>query len=361
MKCRKTQSRCYHSHQQLTLYRQTMHDFSPATLSAESDTWQPDARGRWREYRLPVSPDLQRFWMVAASPLLTGSSDTQRTPTNFTPNSITKIKFLGLFCYPRYMHKASRRKIIHTDNTIPHTDCGAATPSMLTDRRSIAPTQRHQNQPQVRTQSPLACVNGAVSSTSPASGSVNAAAFMLLNPRSLNNKALLIHDIITDRKTDFLCLTETWQHQQDFLTLNQVTPSKLGLHPEAPLQWLWWWAGSHTSSRHPALQKPPPPSCLSCLNYSPLSALYLHLHSCLVISTSMWTPPAAPLPLNSCHSWTASTSHSMLKVQPMSKATHWIWCAPLAQLPPIYNAWTSLFLTTMLSSSLFLSLCPSSA
>ena len=93
-------------------------------------------------------------------------------------------------------------------------------PSMLTDRRSIAPAQRHLNQPQVRTLSylrPLAFVNGAVSSTSPASASVNnTTAFMLLNPHSLNNKGLLIHDIITDRKIDFLCLTETWQHQQDF-------------------------------------------------------------------------------------------------------------------------------------------------
>ena len=42
--------------------------------------------------------------------------------------------------------------------------------------------------------------------------------------RSLNNKALLINDIITDRKLDFLCLTETWQNQQDFIALNQATP-----------------------------------------------------------------------------------------------------------------------------------------
>ena len=62
---------------------------------------------------------------------------------NFTPNSIAKIKFLGLLRCQRYMHRASRCKFIHTDNTIPlHADCGAAIPSMLTDRPSIALAQR---------------------------------------------------------------------------------------------------------------------------------------------------------------------------------------------------------------------------
>ena len=97
----------------------------------------------------------------------------------------------------------------------------------------------------------------------------------------------------------------------------------------------WLGMHSHRLSSYTALQKPRRPSCLSCLSYSPPSAPYLHLHSCLVISTSMFMPPAAPLPLNSCHSWIASTSHSMLKVTPMSKATHWTWCAQLAELPPI--------------------------
>ena len=120
---------------------------------------------------------------------------------NFSPNSITGIKSLGLLRCPRYMHRASRRKFM-TDNVFPcSADSGAAIPSMLTDRCSIALAQCHLNQPKVRTLSylrPLACMNGAVSSTSTAFASVNnTATFMLLNPCSLNNKELLIHDIIT--------------------------------------------------------------------------------------------------------------------------------------------------------------------
>ena len=40
---------------------------------------------------------------------------------------------------------------------------------------------------------------------------------MLLNTRSLNNKALLIYDIILDKKLNFLCVKETWKSQQDFV------------------------------------------------------------------------------------------------------------------------------------------------
>lgn len=47
-----------------------------------------------------------------------------------------------------------------------------------------------------------------ISPPSPQSAS-SAASFMLLITRSLNNNALLIHNIITDRKLDLLCLTKT--------------------------------------------------------------------------------------------------------------------------------------------------------
>ena len=65
---------------------------------------------------------------------------------NFTLNSIAEIQFLGLLRHARYMHRASRRKLIYMDNAIPcSADCGAEIPSVMTDRRSIAPAQRHQN------------------------------------------------------------------------------------------------------------------------------------------------------------------------------------------------------------------------
>ena len=274
---------------------------------------------------------------------------------NFTPNSIARIKSLGLLRRPRYMHRGSKHKFI-TDNAIPcSADRGAAIPSMLTDRRSIAPAQPHLNQPQVRTLSylrPLACVNGAVSSTCPASASVNnTAAFMLLNSRSLNNKALLIHDIITDRKIDFLCLTESWQHQQDFFTLNQATPpgyvyiqkprskgrgggpavihradtlvKQLPVLNVTSFECAAFSLAGHTQLQVVLIYRPPTASSTFMSELSELlTSICTMCTSTLLLGDFNIHPPAAPLPLNSCHSWIASTSHSMLKVPPMSKATH---------------------------------------
>ncbi|KAG1953756.1 hypothetical protein F2P79_009272 [Pimephales promelas] len=128
--------------------------------------------------------------------------------------SLVIIKSLHLLRRPPYVHRAVRHKLVYVDTsqTIPVV-------RSITTRR-----QRHQNEPRIHLLN-LQPVEQAADATSHANSSVlKSVSFMLLNTRSLNNKAPLIHDIITDRKLDFLCLTETWQNQMDLIALNQATP-----------------------------------------------------------------------------------------------------------------------------------------
>ncbi len=49
------------------------------------------------------------------------------------------------------------------------------------------------------------------------------------NARSVNNKAVILSDIIVEKKLDILCLVETWHKQSDGLLFNELTPAGYGL------------------------------------------------------------------------------------------------------------------------------------
>ncbi len=51
----------------------------------------------------------------------------------------------------------------------------------------------------------------------------------LLSAQSVNNKAVLLSDIIIEEKLDLVCFTETWLKQCDGLLFNEFTPTGYGL------------------------------------------------------------------------------------------------------------------------------------
>ncbi|XP_056587301.1 uncharacterized protein LOC130407959 isoform X1 [Triplophysa dalaica] len=60
--------------------------------------------------------------------------------------------------------------------------------------------------------------------------------FGLLNIRSLNPKAVIVNEMITDNSFDILCLTETWLKPNDYFGLNESTPPCYGyIHEPRPV------------------------------------------------------------------------------------------------------------------------------
>ena len=110
----------------------------------------------------------------------------------------------------RYIYRGSRRNF-HIDNSKPIQSFWSSTrrPRRNTGRRRVDPSL-------------LAGLPRSASATVQNDNStVN---FGLLNIRSLTSKGHLVQHYLTDRKFDFLCLTETWQQPNDFSHLNDATP-----------------------------------------------------------------------------------------------------------------------------------------
>ena len=136
---------------------------------------------------------------------------------NFSPPlCISAIKTLKLLRRPRYIHRASRRKFVYS---LPKYST-LFIPSLWSAVRTAAtPARHHHNNFDVR----AACLRPFTKAPLPVLTHSHLK-IALFNTRSLNNKGLLLNEFITDNNLDFLFLTETWQNQQDYFSLNQTTP-----------------------------------------------------------------------------------------------------------------------------------------
>ncbi|KAK0139457.1 hypothetical protein N1851_023824 [Merluccius polli] len=110
----------------------------------------------------------------------------------------------------RYIHRGSRRHVQHSNNST------TINSTWSTSRRSPINSGRTVNHHAL-----ASLARSANATVKLDSSAIN---FGLLNIRSLTSKGHLIQDLLTDRKFDFLCLTETWQQPNDFSQLNESTP-----------------------------------------------------------------------------------------------------------------------------------------
>lgn len=116
---------------------------------------------------------------------------------------IKTLRSFKLLHRPRYLHRGSRR-------------CFYPSPAGINVLHSSSRRSRHLNSRGICSSNlhfPQKTLQNRVKN---ASSKIRLAQ---LNVRSMNKKAALLHDIILDRKLDFLCLCETWHQPNDFITL----------------------------------------------------------------------------------------------------------------------------------------------
>ena len=125
------------------------------------------------------------------------------------------LRFPDIACLPhrRYIHRGSGRNVHIDDSTTIHSIWSSTRrpPRRTTRRRTVD-------------HSALARLARSANANAAFSNQQSDVRFGLFNIRSLNGKGQLLQDLLLDHKYDFLCLTETWQHPDDFSQLNESTP-----------------------------------------------------------------------------------------------------------------------------------------
>ena len=139
------------------------------------------------------------------------------------PNCIEVIKSLRLLRRPPYVHRAARHKFVYQDTIL-------AVPTVRV-HASLRRRHRLWPRPLPAYLSPLVCV---VDSTVSAMAVPRCATFLLLNVRSLNNKAFLINDIILERALDFLCLIGRVAESTGIHSTQSSHSLWILLYPKAP-------------------------------------------------------------------------------------------------------------------------------
>lgn len=117
-----------------------------------------------------------------------------------------------LRCQPKYVHRSSCKKFARSyrPNNIDSIWSWSRNNTNVLER-SVDFNNLHTV---AFTECPVS--RGSINSTMPS--------FALLNVQSLNNKGPFINDVITDMNLDCMCLTETWQAPNEYITLNEATP-----------------------------------------------------------------------------------------------------------------------------------------
>ena len=148
--------------------------------------------------------------LLAFGARLATASKTEYTTTTDPSGYSYDNKVHGPVQCPRYIHRGSGRRFVYS---------GSAIPSLWTARRASASQLRHQSDAAHTTNIHLCFLK----KHTLRSQQLKPVKLASLNIQSLTNKSLVLNEFVGDNNIYFLCLSETWHNNCDYLSLNEAT------------------------------------------------------------------------------------------------------------------------------------------